>query len=137
MAFAVLALASATVAQRAESADSLQAQYRGCKTGGWCAFLIESLDPLAASLYRVYPRGIVRMPDDVARSVAVRDRLNALLASMVHQHKRIVLHDFRQVGDDAYSAIVTVNGANVATDPVVRELQGLMSPVVSPDNTLQ
>ncbi len=137
MAIAVLALASATVVQRAESADPLQAQYRGCKTGGWCAFRIESLDPLAASVYRVYPHGIARTPDDAARSVAVRDRLNALLASMVHQHKRIVLHDFRQVGDDAYSAIVTVNGANVAADPIVRELQGLVSPAVSPDNTLQ
>ena len=80
---------------RLEFTEPLRAGFRGCESTGWCAFSIESLDPLATSIYRVYPDGVKRTPDDAKRSVAVRDRLNALLASMVHQHKRIVLNDLR------------------------------------------
>ena len=49
----------------------------------------------------------------------MRDRLNALLASMVHQHKRIVLHDLREVGDGMVAATVTVNEADLASDLIV------------------
>ncbi len=64
------------------------------------------------------------MSGDKAISVAVRDRLNALLASMVHQHKRIVLHDLREVEDGAFAATVTVNEVNLASDPILLELLG-------------
>ena len=63
------------------------------------------------------------MPGDDAISVAVRDRLNALLASMIHQAKRIVLHDLRELDDGTFAATVTVNGANVASDPILVELR--------------
>ena len=57
-------------------------------------------------------------------SIAVRDRLNALLADMIHQAKHIVLHDLRELGDGTFAAIVTVNGANLASDPILVELRG-------------
>ena len=53
----------------------------------------------------------------------MRDRLNALLASMVHQHKRIVLHDLREDGDGMFAATVTVNEADLASDLIVLELE--------------
>ena len=135
--FVVMTVWATSARSQTEFPNLLQAQFRGCESAGWCKFWIESLDPMASSLYRVYPDGVAQWPDDVAKSVAVRDRLNALLASMVHQHKRIVLHGFRQVGDDVYSAIVTVNGTNIATDPIVLELGGPVSPAVSPGNNPQ
>ncbi len=63
------------------------------------------------------------MSGNDAISIAMRDRLNALLASMIHQNKRIVLHDLRELDDGTFAATVTVNGANLASDPVVLELQ--------------
>jgi len=63
------------------------------------------------------------MPGDDIVSIAVRDRLNALLASMIHQNKRIVLHDLRELDDKTFAATVTVNGADVAADPMLLELQ--------------
>ncbi len=63
------------------------------------------------------------MPGDDAGSIAVRDRLNALLASMIHQHKHIVLHDLRELDDGTFAATVTVNGVNVASDPILLELR--------------
>ena len=62
------------------------------------------------------------MPADDGISIAVRDRLNALLASMIHQHKRIVLHDLRELDDGTFAATVTVNGVNLASDPILVEL---------------
>ncbi len=64
-----------------------------------------------------------RMPDDAAISIAVRDRLNALLANMIHQSKRIVLHDLRELDDGTFAATVTVNGVNVESDPILLELR--------------
>ena len=101
---------------------SVEAQFRGCGSAGWCRFWIESLDPLAQSLHRVRPDGVSRMPGDDAISIAVRDRLNALLASMIHQSKRIVLHDLRELDDGTFAATVTVNGAKLASDPILLEL---------------
>ncbi len=68
------------------------------------------------------PDGVARMPGDDGISIAVRDRLNALLASMIHQSKRIVLHDLRELDDGTFAATVTVNGANLASDPILLEL---------------
>jgi len=103
--------------------EPLDAQFRGCESAGWCRFWIESLDPLAVSLYRVRPDGVSRMPRDDATAVAVRDRLNALLASMIHQSKRIMLHGLRELDDGTFAATVTVNGQALASDPILVELR--------------
>ncbi len=100
----------------------VEAQYRGCDAAGWCRFWIEALDPLALKLLRVYPDGVPRGTGNEAIAIAVRDRLNALLASMVHQHKRIVLRDIREVEDGTFAAVVTVNEANLASDAILVEL---------------
>lgn len=101
----------------------LEARFRGCESAGWCRFSIAPSDPSSESLYRVRPAGIPPVWGDERRSAAVRDRLNALLADMIHQHKRIVLRDLRELGDGTYAATVLVNGANVAQDPVLAELR--------------
>jgi hypothetical protein len=104
-------------------AAAVEAQFRGCESAGWCRFWIEPPDTLAESLYLVRPDGVSRMPGDAAISIAVRNRLNALLASMIHQSKRIVLHDLRALGDGTFAATVTVNEANLASDPILMELR--------------
>ncbi len=126
---ALLGLSSAPMTIRAEPPAShpghtgpVEAQFRGCESAGWCRFWIEALNPLAESLHRVRPDGVSRIPGDDATSIAVRDRLNALLASMIHQSKRIVLHDLRELNDGMFAATVTVNGANLASDPILSEL---------------
>ncbi len=105
----------------------VEAQYRGCEAAGWCKFWIEPRDPLAEPLQRVRPDGVARMSGNDALSIAVRDRLNALLAGMVHQHKRIVLHDLRELDDGTFSATVTVNEASLESDPVLLELRGKLT----------
>jgi ABC-type taurine transport system ATPase subunit len=72
---------------------------------------------------RVRPDGVVRAQDGDAVSVAVRDRLNALLSSMIHQHKKIVLLDLHELSDGTFAATVIVNDANVASDPILLELR--------------
>jgi len=42
---------------------------------------------------------------------------------MIHQHKRILLHDLRELEDGTFAGTVTVNGANVASDPILLELR--------------
>jgi hypothetical protein len=101
---------------------AVEVQFRGCESEGWCRFWIEPPDPLAETLHRVRPDGVSRMPGNDAISIAVRDRLNALLASMIHQSKRIVLHDLRELDDGTFAATVMVNGANLASDPMLLEL---------------
>jgi len=76
-------------------AAAVEAQFRGCESAGWCRFWIEPMRPSEEPLRRVRPDGVARMPGDDAISIAVRDRLNALLANMIHQSKHIVLHDLR------------------------------------------
>ena len=100
-------------------AEPVEAQFRGCDSAGWCRFWIEPLHPSEEPLHRVRPDGVSPMPGGAAISVAVRDRLNALLANMIHQAKRIVLKDLRELDDGPFSATVTVNGANVASDPIL------------------
>jgi hypothetical protein len=127
---ALLGLLSGPMAIRAEPpaphprhVEPLEAQFRGCESAGWCRFWIESLDPLAASLHRVRPNGVLQMPGDDATRIAVRDRLNALLSSMIHQSKHIVLHDLRELDDGTFAATVTVNGQALASDPILVELR--------------
>lgn len=124
---APMAICPAAPELQSRYAEPAKARFRGCESAGWCRFWIESLDPLAQAPHRVYPDGVPRTPDDDAISIAVRDRLNALLAGMVHQHKRIVLHDLREVEDGAFAATVTVNEANLASDPILEELRGKLT----------
>jgi hypothetical protein len=126
---ALLGLLSVPVTTRAdpparhpEHAAPVEAQFRGCKSAGWCRFWVESLDAFAESFHRVRPDGVSRMSGDDATSISVRDRLNALLAGMIHQHKQIVLHDLRELDDGTFAATVTVNGVNLASDPILVEL---------------
>jgi hypothetical protein len=102
--------------------EPLEAEFRGCDSAGWCAFRIESLHPSEESVLRVRPDGVARMPGDTAISIAVRDRLNALLANMIHQSKRIELHGLHELDDGTFAATITVNGANPASDPILLEL---------------
>jgi len=104
-------------------ADPVEAQFRGCDSAGWCRFWIEALHPSEESLYRVRPNGVLRTPDDAAISIAVRNRLNTLLANMIHQNKRIVLHDLLELDDGTFAATVTVNSEDVASDPTLLELR--------------
>ena len=110
-------------ASDAGQAVPIDVEFRGCESAGWCRFWIESLDPLATSLYRVRADGVLRTPGEDAISIAVRNRLNALLANMIHQAKHIELHDLRELDDGTFAAIVTVNGVNLASDPILLDLR--------------
>lgn len=100
----------------------VEAEFRGCESAGWCRFWIESADPLAQSLYRVRPYGAPRLNGEEPLSSALRDRLNALLSNMIHQAKHIVLYDLHELDDGTFTARVTVNGIDLASDPILREL---------------
>ena len=104
-------------------AEPVEAEFRGCDAAGWCRFWIDPPNPSEESLYRVRPDGVSRTPGDAAISIAVRDRLNALLANMIHQAKHIVLNDLRELDDGTFAATVTVNGVNVDSDPILQELR--------------
>ncbi len=78
--------------------------------------------PASGPLLRVRPAGVPLISDDEDIAIALRDRLNALLASMIHQHKRIELHDLRELEDGTFAATVTVNGEDLATDPILAQL---------------
>ena len=128
---ALLGLLCVPMAVRAEPsaphprhAAPVEAQYRGCESTGWCRFWIEPRKPFEESVHRVRPEGLGRMHGDDAVSIAMRDRLNALLASFVHQHKRIVLCDLRELDDGTFAATVTVNESDLRSDPILRELIG-------------
>jgi len=108
-------------------AGPVEAQFRGCQAAGWCVFWFEWPHPFADVLHRVRPDGVSGKSADDALSIAIRDRLNALLASMIHQSKRIVLHNLRELDDGTYAASVTVNGVNVASDPTLAELHEKVS----------
>jgi hypothetical protein len=101
--------------------NDVAAQFRGCDAAGWCRF---SVEPGSESVYRVRPDGVAWGPDGSDSAVAVRDRLNALLSSMIHQHKRIVLIGARRLEDGSYEATVIVNEADVANDEVLEAVTG-------------
>ena len=104
------------------SAEPVTARFGGCESAGWCKFWVEPHDALEESVHRVRPGGVPEMRGEDVISIAVRDRLNAMLSSFVHQHKRIVLYNLRELRDGTFSATVTVNESEVASDPVLQEL---------------
>jgi hypothetical protein len=108
----------------------VEAEFRGCESAGWCWFRIETVDSSLQMLRRVRPDGVVSVQGDDSFALAVRDRLNAVLASMIHQHKRIRLYDMRELDDGTFAATVTVNEADVASDPALVELRGTASATV-------
>lgn len=99
----------------AHASESVEAQFRGCDSGGWCRFRVEPSPPGEESLIRVRPDGVTGFEGTGAATK--RDRLNALLASMIHQHKQIRLESLRTLSDGTFAAAVIVNGADVAADP--------------------
>ena len=101
----------------------VSAQFRGCESAGWCRFWVESLDPLAQSLHRVYPDGMPETGGNEELAIAVRNRLNALMSSFVHQHKRIVLYGLRERGDGTWAANITVNESALTEDPALQALR--------------
>ncbi len=112
-------------ASRAESAANkhagpVEAVFRGCEAAGWCRFWIDS----PGALNRVLPDGVPQGRETGATSIAGRNRLNALLSNMIHQAKHIVLHDLHELDDGTFTAMVTVTGVNLATDPILVELRG-------------
>jgi hypothetical protein len=101
----------------------VEAQFRGCDAAGSCRFWIAPTDAAENPLHRVRPDGVVRAVEGDAISIAVRNRLNQLLSSMIHQNKHIVLHAVRKLDDGTFAATVIVNDADVAADPILVELR--------------
>lgn len=108
-------LPAPTVTSAAHASESVEAQFRGCDSGGWCRFRVEPSPPGEEALIRVRPDGVTGFEGSSAATK--RDRLNALLASMIHQHKQIRLESLRTLNDGTFAATVIVNGADVAADP--------------------
>ncbi len=126
---AVLVVALSTpVTLRADSAraahgDSVEADFRGCDAAGRCLFSIESPSMPDELLLRVRPNGVLQPDDDMLDALALRGRLNALLANMIHQAKRIGLHDLRVQPDGTFTATVTVHGVDIGTDSTLVALR--------------
>jgi hypothetical protein len=100
----------------------VEAEFRGCDAAGYCRFWVEPIPVTAESLLRVRPDGISRTSGDYGISIAIRDRINALLSNMIHQAKHIVLLDLRKLDDGTFAATIIVNDANLTSDPVLQEL---------------
>ena len=126
---AVAACLLVAPASRAESvtasknAAQVEVEFRGCESAGWCRFRIDSPDSSTETTVRVRPDGVLRTSGEDATSIAVRNRLNALLSNMIHQVKHIVLHDLHELDDGTFAAAVTVTGVNLASDPILMELR--------------
>lgn len=101
--------------------EPIEAQFRGCDAHA-CRFAIAFEDAARTQRIDVHPRG-VHSADTPTRALAIRDRLNALLSNMIHQHKRIELHDVHARDDGSFDATVVVNGADVASDPLLTQLE--------------
>jgi hypothetical protein len=115
-----IAAAGELIAGTQETA--LEAQYAGCESAGWCTFRIARAPASPPASYRVRPDGVPYAFGGGTSAPGVRDRLNALLASMIHQHKRIELRQLRALDDGTFGAAVIVNEADVASDPALREI---------------
>jgi hypothetical protein len=112
---ATLAVLLAPTVATVRASESVDAQFRGCDSAGWCRFRVDPSPPGEESLIRVRPDGVTGF--DGTAAATKRDRLNALLASMIHQHKQIRLESLRTLSDGTFAATVIVNGADVAADP--------------------
>ena len=119
----LIAPASQADSAAKENGGPVEAEFRGCVSAGWCRFWIDSSNSLADSMVRVRPAGIAQSSGGDATSIAVRNRLNALLSNMIHQAKHIVLHDLHELDDGTFTASVTVTGVNLAADPILVELR--------------
>jgi hypothetical protein len=108
-------LLAPTVTAVVHASESVEAQFRGCDTAGWCRFRVDPSPPGEETLIRVRPDGVSGF--EGIGAATRRDRLNALLASMIHQHKQIRLESLRTLSDGTFAAAVIVNGADVAADP--------------------
>ena len=93
--------------------------FRGCDAAGWCRFVTEHADPSAVLQYRVRPHCVAKTSGDGSASLSVRNRLNALLSSIIHQNKQIVLEDVRELDDGTFTATVIVNGIDLVPDPLL------------------
>lgn len=100
--------------------EPIEAQFRGCDVHA-CRFVIAPEDAAHTQRIDVHPRGVLSA-DTPTRALAIRDRLNALLSNMIHQHKHIELHDVRARDDGSFDATIVVNGADVASDPLLMQL---------------
>jgi hypothetical protein len=109
-------------AANSQDSTSVEAEFRGCYAAGYCRFWVEPNSPTAESLLPVRPDGISQTSSDYGISIAIRDRLNALLSNMIHQAKHIVLLDLRKLSDGTFAATVIVNDADLASDSVLVEL---------------
>jgi len=117
-----LAIRAESPAARPGHTEPVEAEFRGCDAAGCCRFSVEPNSPGTQSLLRVRPDGVPSGPGDYGGAIAIRDRLNALLSNMIHQSKHIVLLDLRKLDDGTFAATVIVNDANLASDPVLLEL---------------
>jgi hypothetical protein len=120
--WALLAGGTDTPALLSQTEPPAEARYRGCDAEGWCLFQIESQQPLARQVVRVRPEGVAQAAASDPIALELRNRLNALLASMIHQSKQIVLRDLRPLDDGTFAAAITVNGVELAEDPLLVEL---------------
>jgi len=120
----VLVLASPAPGAAEPSRALLEARFRGCDDSRTCRFLVDAGPAAAETSYRVVPDGVDWLDAQPAQARAVRDRLNALLSSMIHQHKRVELSGLRPLEDGRHAARVVVNGADVAVDPQLIALTG-------------
>jgi hypothetical protein len=120
---ALLYVLSLTLMHTALAAgDEVEARYAGCDSAGWCRLWIEPPHSASQTLYRIRPEGVPYAFGGNATAPSVRDRLNILLASMIHQHKRIVVRAIHDLDDGTHAATVLVNGSDVASDLVLQEL---------------
>lgn len=102
-----------------DATPAAQVAFRGCDDTRSCRFALASSSAIHGELIRVVPDGVGWRDADDATARAVRDRLNALLSSMIHQHKRVQLHGLRSTQGNGHAARITVNGADVADDSVL------------------
>lgn len=118
----ILVLASPAPGAAEPSRAPVEARFRGCDDSRSCRFLVDAGPAPAETSYRVMPDGVDWRDARPEQARAVRDRLNALLSSMIHQHKRVELFGLRPLEDGRHAARVVVNGADVAIDPQLSAL---------------
>lgn len=129
----VLALLCAAMTWAHASDAPIEARFRGCEHTGWCRFWFERPGDDGAALHQVLPDGITPRQCDHA----LRDRLNALLADMIHQHKRIELINLRDRDAGGLSATVTITGVALTSDTMLRDLLARAPSYCAPGDSKQ